>query len=261
MPDLLETLVGDAFSSIQEGYYVIKRSPSPKKNKLAQAISACKDNAIISEVKFSSPSLGAINKSSDHIGIAESMVKGGAVALSVLTEPKHFAGSIKYLEEIVQKTEVPVLMKDIFVSPEQVKAASLVGADAIVLISSIFRRGMTEISLESMIREAHKFGLEVLLECHDLEEFTRGLKSKADLIGINNRDLGTMQVSLEVSHKILSSVKGDLDKIVVVESGLHDSADVNALRMLGAKAFLVGTSIMSSGNIEEKVAQMVKQHD
>lgn len=259
MRNILQILVKDAFTSIQEGYYQIRGSPSPKKRKFTQVISSCHGNAIIAEVKFSSPSLGVISKSSDHLGIADSMVTGGAIALSVLTEPKHFAGSLKYLEDIAQKTEVPILMKDIFVSTEQIKAASLAGANAVVLISSIFQRGLVKISREAMIQEAHELGLEVILECHDLDEFSEGLKSTSDMIGINNRNLDTMEVSLDVSRTILSSINIDsLGKIVIIESGIHNPGDVKLLRRLGAKAFLVGTSIMSSENIEEKVAQMVK---
>lgn len=258
MSDILETLVKDAFSSIQEGYYEIKGSSSPKKRKITQVISSCHGNAIIAEVKFSSPSLGVISKSGDHVGIADSMVKGGAIALSVLTEPKHFAGSLKYLEDISQKIEVPILMKDIFVSTEQIGAASLAGANAVVLISSIFRKGLVKVSKEKMIRKAHELGLEVILECHDLDEFSDGLKSETDMIGINNRNLGTMEVSLDVSRGILSSIDiHSLSKIVIIESGISNPGDVKLLQKLGAKAFLVGTSIMASENIEEKVAEMV----
>lgn len=258
MNDILETLVRDAFLTIQEGYYENEGIASPKKRKITQAISSCQGNAIIAEVKFSSPSLGVISKSSDHVGIADSMVKGGAIALSVLTEPKHFAGSLKYLEEISQKTNVPILMKDIFVSSEQIRAANLAGADAVILISSIFRRGLAKVSKETLIEDAHELGLEVILECHDLDEFSDGLKSEADIIGINNRNLGTMEVSLDVSRGILSSLDLDrLDRIVIIESGIKNPVDIKILQKLGAKAFLVGSSIMASENIEEKVALLV----
>ncbi|MEE9134647.1 MAG: indole-3-glycerol-phosphate synthase [Nitrososphaerales archaeon] len=258
MSDILETLVRDAFSTIQEGYYEDIGTALPRERKITQAISSSQGNAIIAEVKFSSPSLGVISKSPDHLGIAESMVKGGAIALSVLTEPKHFAGSLKYLEEISLKTKVPILMKDIFLASEQIRAASQAGADAVILISSIFRRGLVKVSKEKLIEEAHELGLEVILECHDLDEFSDGLKSKADIIGINNRNLGTMEVSLDVSRGILSSLDLDsLDKIVIVESGIKTPADIKILQKLGAKAFLVGSSIMASENIEEKVALLV----
>jgi indole-3-glycerol phosphate synthase len=147
-------------------------------------------------------------------------------------------------------------MKDIVISPVQLEAASKLGADAVLLIEALFDRGYCECDAQKMIAKVHLQGLEVLLETHDEDEFRRAVRSDADLIGINNRDLGTFEVDLRVTESILerNDTKG---KIVVSESGISLPADLHFLRRCGARAFLIGSAIMSADNVKEKVEELV----
>jgi indole-3-glycerol phosphate synthase len=184
------------------------------------------------------------------------MAKGGATAISVLTEPKHFNGSLEALAEAREAVKLPILMKDIILSPLQIHAASKIGANAVLLIKALFDRGYCERSLDEMISGAHLLGLEVLLETHTESEFCSAVKTGADLIGINNRNLGTLKVDLNVTKKIL--LKNDPNgKLVISESGINTPADILFLRESGARAFLIGSAIMSNDNIEEKVKEFV----
>jgi indole-3-glycerol phosphate synthase len=147
-------------------------------------------------------------------------------------------------------------MKDIILSPVQLEAASKVGANATLLIQALFEKGYCECSINEMIAEAHSNKLEVLLETHTENEFRLAIDSDADLIGINNRNLGTLRVDLNVTKEILE--KNDHDgKIVVSESGIRTIADLRFLRASGADAFLIGSAVMLADNVEEKVKEFV----
>ena len=184
------------------------------------------------------------------------MQRGGATALSVLTEPKQFNGSLEALAQARKAVKLPILMKDIILSPIQIQAASKMGANAVLLIKALFDRGYCDRSLDEMIAGAHMLGLEVLLETHTESEFCSAVKTDADLIGINNRNLATLKVDLNVTKKILS--KNDPNgKLVVSESGINTPADIRFLRESGARAFLIGSAIMSADNIEQKVKEFV----
>jgi indole-3-glycerol phosphate synthase len=187
--------------------------------------------------------------------IAEAMARGGAVGISVLTEPKHFHGSLGNLCKVRGTVKLPVLMKDIVVSLLQLSAASRTGANAVLLIQALFDRGYCKQSADEMVADAHARNLEVLLETHNEDEFRRALSSDADLVGINNRDLGTLKVDLNVTQRILQKNPPE-GKLVVSESGIHTPADVRFLRGCGAHAFLVGSAVMLSSNVEEKVREL-----
>ncbi len=184
------------------------------------------------------------------------MAKGGAVALSVLTEPKQFDGSLDALAQARKAVKLPILMKDIILSPLQIQAASKLGANAVLLIKTLFDRGYSGKTIDEMINGAHMMGLEVLLETHTLAEFVSALKTDADLIGINNRNLETLKVDLNATKTILQAIRTK-DKVVVSESGINTMADLIFLRESGASAFLIGSAIMKSDNIEEKVREFV----
>jgi len=128
------------------------------------------------------------------------------------------------------------------------------GANAVLLIQSIFDRGFGGLSVEEMIETAHQNGLEALLEVHDDEEFQRASESKADIVGINNRSLGTLAVDLNVTKRILENTKVS-SKIVVAESGIHAGSDIRFLKRFGAKAFLIGSAIMSADDVESKTRE------
>lgn len=257
MADFLDVLVRDAEKTIETGHYEIERGNSAgHRLSLKDSINRCKYAPIIAEIKPASPSHGNLRNISSLRDVATAMERGGAVGISVLTEPKHFGGSIKSLVEARSHTSIPVLMKDIVIDPVQIEAASKSGADAVLLISSIFKLGYVEYSVEKMIKLAHSKGVEVLLEAHTKDEFLSALETDADLVGINNRDLKTLKVDLKVTQKILSSVNR-CEKIVVSESGIQKPEDIRFLRACGAKAFLVGSAVMLAENVEEKVRELV----
>lgn len=258
MPDYIDVLAKDAMRSIKEGYYetTAKVAATPKSLKEA-IITSGKGNPIISEIKFASPSKGTIRENSDLGKIAKDMEKGGSVGISILTEPKHFKGNVKFITQVRDQVDVPILMKDFILSLEQIEFASRNGANTILLIQALFDRGYCEENVQSMIEHTHSKGLETLLEVHTENEFLNALKTDSDMIGINNRDLKTLKVNLEVTKHILTK-HGTEGRVIVSESGINTSQDIRFLRNCGAQAFLVGTAIMKAGNIEEKVKELVE---
>lgn len=246
----------DARETVAEGYYHIEQSYERVGMGLRESILKCKRNPVVAEIKPASPSKGMITQDINVEALASMMKRGGAVGLSVLTEPKHFRGRTGYIMT-ARRCDLPRLMKDIIVDPIQVEAASKIGAEAILLIGSLFERKLCDNDLEEMIDLAHDRGMEVLLETHTMEEFERALGTEADLIGINNRDLSTLQTDLNVTRKILSS-RHPGNHVVVSESGIDTGDHVRFLRECGANAFLVGSSIMSALNPEEKVRGLVE---
>ncbi|MCX8191833.1 MAG: indole-3-glycerol-phosphate synthase [Nitrososphaerales archaeon] len=260
MVDFLDVLVDDAIKTVESGYYNFRVSGFIKRKvSLKEAITNCKRAPIITEIKPASPSCGSlrvITGIKDLKGIARDMEDGGAIGISVLTEPKHFGGSITNLVEVKRCVNLPVLMKDIIVDPIQIEAAAELGADAILLIYSVFKKGYLDYSVEDLIHLAQSMGLEVLLETHNKEEFLAALETDADLVGINNRDLRTLKVNLYITKEILSNIDG-CKKIIVSESGIRRPEDIRFLWSCGAKAFLIGSAIMSAQNIKEKVRELV----
>jgi len=256
MPDYLDTLARDAKETVNEGYYEISTQLSVLSVSLRKAILDSKKNAVITEVKAASPSRGTIKTNFDPAEVAKAMKKGGATGISVLTEPKHFSGSLSYLAKIRKEVKLPILMKDIILNPIQLETASRIGANAVLLIEALFERGYCERSLEEMISQAHARNLEVLLETHNENEFQSAIETDADLIGINNRDLRTLKVDIRITERILKRY-GTREKVVVSESGVMTPADLLFLRGCGAQAFLIGSAIMMADNIEKKVKEFV----
>lgn len=251
--DFIDILIRDALETISSGYYNVKESLNERRS-LVSSIIECKHAPVIAEIKPASPSLGRLIRSEDFVRIAKAMESGGAVGISVLTEPKHFKGSLKTLVDVKRAVSIPVLMKDVFLDRIQLEAASRLGADAILLIYSVLTRAGC--SLRDMIELAHSRGIEVLLEVQDPEEFREALRSDTDLLGINNRDLRTLKVDLNRTKEVLS--KGSpSEKILVSESGIRSAEDVRFLKKCGARAFLVGSAIMLAENVEEKVRELV----
>ena len=259
MPDFLDTLARDAKETVTEGYYEVSTQDTFSSVSLRKAIIENKKNAVITEVKAASPSRGTIRKSFDPEKVAIAMENGGATGISVLTEPKHFSGSINYLAKVRKAVKLPILMKDIIINPIQLETASKIGANAILLIEALFERKYCERSLEEMISQAHARNLEVLLEIHNGNEFQSAINSDADLIGINNRDLRTLKVDLHITERILKKHESN-NKLVVSESGVMTPADLLFLRRCGAQAFLIGSAIMMADNIEKKVKEFVTAH-
>ncbi len=256
MPDFLDKLAVDAKETVNQGYYKTKAQGTFSQVSLKKAIIENKQNAVITEVKAASPSRGTIRKSFDPQEVAAAMKRGGATGISVLTEPKHFNGSLSYLTQVRDAVELPILMKDIIIDPIQLEAASRIGANVVLLIEALFERGYCEHSLEEMIAKAHARNLEVLLETHNEDEFQSAIETDADLVGINNRDLRTLEVDIGITERILKN-NDSHGKVVVSESGVMAPADIRFLRGCGAQAFLIGSAIMMASNIEKTVKEFV----
>jgi indole-3-glycerol phosphate synthase len=255
MGDFLDLLARDAQATIDSEYYEMAKSTESTHVSLKKAILESRANPVVTEIKAASPSKGSVKKQVNAAEIAKAMEKGGAAAISVLTEPVHFNGSLESLAQARRAVKLPILMKDIILSPLQIAVASKMGADAILLIKALFDRGYSQKTLNEMILGAHVLGLEVLLETHSAFEFGSVLKTDADLIGINNRDLRTLNVNLNTTNRILAKNKSK-DKLVISESGINTSADIRFLRKSGASAFLIGSAIMLAENVEEKVKEL-----
>ena len=256
MADFLDMLARDAKKTVSKGYYKLLSQTTAVYTSLKKTIKERKTAPVITEIKAASPSAGIIKKDVNATELAQAMEKGGAVGLSVLTEPTHFNGSLSSLIKARKTVKLPILMKDIVLSPVQIETASKVGANAVLLIQALFDRGHCDHHINEMITLAHSKNLEVLLETHNEKEFQSAINTDADLIGINNRNLGTLKVDLDVTMQILKN-NYDEGKIIVSESGINTPADVRFLRKCGSHAFLVGSAIMRSGNVEEKVKELV----
>lgn len=256
MTDFLDTLARDAQETIDNGYYTNIEPIVETKLSLRKQIENCIGNAVITEIKAASPSIGTLRGNINAEKVASAMQQGGAVAISVLTEPKHFNGSLDRLSKTREAVKTPILMKDFFLSPKQIDAAAGLGANAILLIQALYDREYGELGLDEMISYAHSKNLEVLLETRTEQEFASALKSEADLIGINNRNLSTLKIDLKTTENILKKMGAD-GKIVVSESGIQTPDDLLFLRKCGASAFLIGSSIMLTDNVELKVKEFV----
>jgi indole-3-glycerol phosphate synthase len=257
MDDFLDTLAMDATKTIDSGYYQTAAVSKQPKISLKKAIQQCKANPVITEIKVASPSLGTIRNQLNPTEIAKAMEKGGAVGISVITEPKHFNGSLTTLIQAREAVKLPLLMKDIILVADQIEVAAQIGADAVLLIQALFDRGCCEMSVDKTIAFAHSRGLEVLLETHTEKEFRMAVETKADLVGINNRNLATLKIDLDTTKEILKE-NGTRGKVVVSESGIKTAQDLQFLRKSGANAFLIGSSIMLTENIEAKVKEFTK---
>lgn len=254
MADFLDVLAKSAKETINEGYYEVATRVAAPFVSLKRAILESEYVPVIAEIKAASPSLGIIVKNVDVEDVAVAMKNGGAVGISVLTEPRHFGGALFSLTKARQSVKLPLLMKDIIISPVQLETASETGANAVLLIEALFERGHCECNVHDMIAHAQSKNLEVLLEVHTENEFSSALESDADLIGINNRDLKTLEVDLRVTKRILEKVDPQ-GKIIVSESGIKKTADIRFLHECGAHAFLIGSTIMKANDVEKKVKE------
>lgn len=255
MPDFLDKLAKDSRETIESGYYEKMVQNAASKISLKKAICQSKGAPVITEIKSASPSKGIIRTDFEPAKVAQAMARGGAVGISVLTEPKNFKGSLMSLEKTRQAVQLPILMKDIVLSSKQLEAASNAGANAVLLIQALFDREYCECDVKDMILKAHSLNLEVLLEAHSKAEFRQAICSEAELIGINNRNLGTLEIDLNVTKSILYNDKAE-GRIIISESGIESADSVSFLRKCGADAFLVGSAVMLADNVEEKVREL-----
>lgn len=256
MSGTLQRLAENSRRAIDDGIYNVQDTHHHTRHDMAGAIKAKREGAcIISEVKFASPSLGIITTHTDHTAISQKMVSGGAAAISVLTQPYLFGGSPEYFTEIRESVSVPMLMKDIILDHTQIDAASNIGADCILLIQAIFDAGHA-CNIDEYISKAHDYNMQVLLEVHSDRELESALKTDCDIIGVNNRNLDTLKISLDTTEHVLRNYADE--RPAISESGIESPDDIVYLNGCGASAFLVGTSIMKGGNIKRGVERLVK---
>lgn len=206
--------------------------------------------AVIAEIKKASPSKGVIREDFDPEAIARSYERGGATCLSVLTDEDFFQGSSDYLKQARAATALPVIRKDFIIDPYQVYEARAMGADCILLIAA----ALDDATAMSLIELAHGLGMDVLVEVHDREELQRALTYPVTLMGINNRNLRTFEVSLDTTLDLLASIPGE--RIVVTESAIHSRDDVERMRSHQVHAFLVGEAFMRAEDPGSKLKEL-----
>jgi indole-3-glycerol phosphate synthase len=256
MIDFLDKLIDDARKRVRDGYYDVTDYPSHQPVSLKRAIKSAERNAIIAEIKPISPGRGPLRPEIDPIKAAKRLVDGGAIALSILTEPNNFGGSLENLRGVRRHVTLPLLMKDVIINEKQIEAARRTGADCILLIEPIFSKHPIS-SLARMIRYAHDSNLEVLLEVHKEDEFDRALNSEADLVGLNNRDLSTLETNLETTIHLMAKANERTDKVLISESGFESAEDIRRVKPTRVDAFLIGSSIMLADDSERKVREFV----
>lgn len=197
--------------------------------------------SVIAEVKRASPSRGALAPDADAVVQARSYVAAGAAAVSVLTEPTRFGGALADLEAVVQALDAPVLMKDFVIDPDQVRAAALLGARAVLVI----RRMLDDRALDEILDACRRYGVAPFFETHDAEEVADGVARGVPVIGANNRDLDTLAIDTSTAPELLKAVPQD--RVSVAESGYLVPADVSPL-VGQCDAVLVGSALMTGGD-------------
>jgi len=207
-----------------------------------EAIQKNKGVSIISEIKKASPSAGILIDNFNHLDIAKMYIENGATCLSVLTEEKHFLGKLEYIQEIKKKFKIPILAKDFFIDPYQIALAKSYGCDCILIIISAINKSQAD----EIYSEALKHNLSVIVEVHDLKEAEMALKYDQALIGINNRNLKTLDVSINNTISIFEVVKAHKEPLIS-ESGIKDEKDARYIYdKTGIKNFLIGESLLKS---------------
>ena len=255
--DTLAKLVRNAELLVASNYYDAEAASSyvpTTRRSLAMALNASLSYPIVAEVKNASPSNPSISVHDPEVLISK-YLKGGAAALSVITEPKYFKGSLQLLE-VASVHRVPVLMKDFIICRKQIDAASRHGASAILLIQKIFSSRLAKVTRESLMDYAHDRGLEVLLEAADEVELLQCLKSRADVVGINQRDLRTMAIEPGKGVRLLNNL-AHKTKPIIVMSGITTREQVIATRKSGAAGVLIGTGLASSEDPEGRLKGLV----
>lgn len=258
-PDILKKIIARKHEEIAERSQQVSLDEMIERAKAADAcrgfVAAIKAKinsgqpAVIAEIKKASPSKGVIRKDFRPAEIAASYENGGAACLSVLTDRDFFQGSEEYLQQARAACALPVIRKDFIVDPYQVYEARVIGADCILLIVAV----LSDIQLSELSNLAQELNMDVLVEVHDAEELARALPLNLPLVGINNRNLRTFEVSLQTTLELLGEIPGD--RIVVTESAIHSREDVALMRNHAVNAFLVGEAFMRA---DEPGAQLAK---
>lgn len=244
LPDVLATIVEQKKIELQVREAGIEERAErsvPQRRDFLKALTS-RVPAVIAEIKKASPSRGVLAEDFDPAAIAGQYERGGAAALSVLTDEKHFQGSLPDLGAARSAVRLPALRKDFTIDAYHVHQAAAYGADAILLIAAI----LSERQMRDFRELAEHYQMAALVEVHDEDELGPAVASGARIIGVNNRDLRTFEVSLETSLRLAPTIPDGV--VRVAESGIHSAADVARLRAAGYQAFLVGEHLMKSGD-------------
>lgn len=232
---------------------VIQDLPAPRSFFDALADETSPTPNLIAEVKYRSPSKGILCPDFDHLALAKTYAENGAAAISVLTDEKYFGGSLDYLSEISDANlGIPLLRKDFIFDAYQILEARSAGASAILLIVAM----LDDNELKNLLHVATDLGLDALVETHTTEEVERALKADAHIIGVNNRDLHTFNVSLKTSLTLGSLIPDN--RVMVAESGIHTREDVGKLATAGVNAMLIGEGLVTADDVAAKVREFIE---
>ena len=260
MTNILEKIIKDKKQSLE----LIKKTKSLdvlEKNIKNQSFLNFKDAIIknkgvslISEIKKASPSAGILIDKFNHLQIAKMYIENGATCLSVLTEEKHFLGKLDHIQDIKKRFKVPILAKDFFIDPYQVALSKSYGCDCILIIIAAINEGLAD----EIYSEALKHNLSVIVEVHDLKEAEKALKYDRALIGINNRNLKTLDVSINNTISIFEVVKAHKGPLLS-ESGIRNEKDAKYIYdKTGIKNFLIGESLLKSDKPGELMRRLIQ---
>jgi indole-3-glycerol phosphate synthase len=256
IPDILARIVAKKREELARGVQPVsewERKAEVCAHRRRDFVEALKGRApaIIAEVKKASPSKGVLVRDFDPVRIASAYQRGGAAAISVLTDESFFQGSLADLEAARGAIALPVLRKDFTIAPEHVLQAAAHGADAILLIAAI----LAAREIRDFRERAARYGMAALVEVHNRRELDIAIEAGAQLIGVNNRDLTTFEVTLETSLRLAEHMPPGA--LLVSESGIHGPEDIASLRAAGYSAFLVGEHLMKSGDPAAALARLV----
>jgi indole-3-glycerol phosphate synthase len=231
----------------------LQESAASSTQRLRAALAKNNGPNVIAECKRRSPSRGVLRASYDPVSIARAYAGSGACAISVLTEPTFFDGSLDHLKAIRAAVDLPLLRKDFIVSDYQLLEAKAAGADAVLLIVA----ALESAELEALHGRAQGLGLEALVEVHDATELSRAVDAGASLIGVNNRNLRTLEVDASVSYELIARMPKHV--LAVSESGIRTADDLRQLGALGYRGFLVGERFMTASDPGAALRELLGQ--
>ena len=237
--------------SLHELHHQAAAAPAPAGFAAALEAASASGYGLIAELKKASPSKGLIRADFDIPSLARAYADGGASCLSVLTDKHYFQGDDAFLMAARTVSSLPVLRKDFMIDPVQILHSRALGADCILLIMA----ALSDAQAQELEAAAHELGMDVLIEVHDSTELDRAIQLTSPLMGINNRNLKTMEISLQVGLDMLPRLPKD--RIAIAESGLFTSDDLALMAATGARCFLIGESLMRSDDVTSATAALL----